>query len=191
LRNQLYVGLLVWNRKRTVKDPVSGRRCRRGNDSASHVTQEVPELRLIDDDLWQRAQTRLAAEAARPTVDGGAPAFWEGRRPQHLLTGKVVCGVCGGLFYARGRDYLSCHAARRYLCRNTTSVRRGPLEAQVLEALGRQMMNPELVAEFVTEFTREWNRLAAEVGRPGRPRGGLWRQSSGRSTALQISSPKG
>jgi DNA invertase Pin-like site-specific DNA recombinase len=164
LRNPVYVGVLVWNRKRTVKDPVTGKRRRRQNDPSSHVTQEVPSLRLIDDDLWQQVQVRLAAKAARPAVDGGVAAFWEGRRPRHLLTGKVVCGVCSGLFYARGRDYLGCQGARRHLCRNTTSVRRGPLEAQVLEALGRQLMRPELVAEFVTEFTREWNRLAAEAG---------------------------
>jgi hypothetical protein len=139
---------------------VTGRRRKRINDSACQVSQEVPALRLIDDELCTRVQARVAAEVAPTQPDNRAPAFWESRRPQHLLTGKVVCGACGGLFYARGRDYLSCHAARRYLCRNTTSVRRGPLEARVVDALRRQLMQPE----FVAEFTPEWNRLAAEVG---------------------------
>jgi site-specific DNA recombinase len=33
----------------------------------------------------------------------------------------------------------------------------------VLEALGTQLMHPEAVAEFVAEFTAEWNRLRAEA----------------------------
>ena len=164
LRNPVYIGRLVWNRQRTLKDPVSGRHRRRINDPTNLVTQEVPELRLIDDDLWHRVQVRLAAERAKPVAAGPTPAFWEARRPQHLLTGKVVCGVCGGPFHARGRDYLGCHAARRYLCTNTTTIRRGPLEARVLDGLRHKLMRPDLVAEFVAEFTREWNRLAAEAG---------------------------
>lgn len=83
----------------------------RSNSPSAPVVQPVPALRLIDD------------------------APWEQRRPKHLLTGKVVCGVCGGLSYARGSDCLGCHAARRSLCRNTSSGRRGPLEERVMEAL--------------------------------------------------------
>jgi site-specific DNA recombinase len=46
-------------------------------------------------------------------------------------------------------------------------VRRGPLEARVLEALGRRLMDPELTAVFVAEFTGEWNRLTAEASAAG------------------------
>ena len=165
LRNPIYVGRRVWNKRSNAKDPTTGKTVRRRNDPSAYVTQDVPELRIIDNALWARVQARLAAEAARPTQDIAKPAaFWEARRPQHLLTGKVVCGVCSGLYYARGRDYLSCHNARRDQCRNKTSVRRGPLEARVMDALGRQLMRPDLVRQFITDFTREWNRLAAEAG---------------------------
>jgi DNA invertase Pin-like site-specific DNA recombinase len=162
LRNPIYIGQLVWNRRRSLKDPVTGAVRRRPNDPSSHVFVNVPELRLIDDALWERVQARLGAERAPRREGGASPAFWEARRPRHLLTGKVVCGTCGGLFQPRGRDYLGCKSAKRHLCRNTSTVRRGPLEARVLDALGRQLMAPDLVAEFVAEFTREWNRLAAE-----------------------------
>jgi DNA invertase Pin-like site-specific DNA recombinase len=163
LRNPIYIGQLVWNRKRTVKDPVTGRELRRMNDPANHVMREVPELRLIDEDLWRRVQARLRSDVAR-TQPRGAPAFWEQRRPRYLLSGKVFCGACGGPFYALGRDYLGCKSARRYLCRNTARVRRAPLEARVLKALRSQLMATDLVAEFVTAFTQEWNRLASEAG---------------------------
>src|SRR5689334_2027059 len=46
---------------------------------------------------------------------------------------------------------------------NRTRVRRSRLEAQVLDALGRDLMQPQAVAVFVAEFTAEWNRLQAGI----------------------------
>jgi hypothetical protein len=67
---------------------------------------EVPELRVIDDTLWERAQARLYKEVA-PEVDRSVAAFRERRRPKHLLSGKVVCGT----FATLGKDYLGCQRA--------------------------------------------------------------------------------
>lgn len=81
-----------------------------------------------------------------------------------MLTAKIVRGACGASYLAIGRDYLACQAAeRRGPCGNRARVRRSRLEAQVLEALGTQLMQPEAVAEFVAEFTAEWNRLRSEA----------------------------
>jgi site-specific DNA recombinase len=168
LRNRLFAGQLVWNQRRWIKDPATGRRLARQNGAADVVIEEVPALRIIDPELWQRVQLRLDAQRAQvePAETGGAPRrrFWEQRRPQHLLTGKVVCGHCGKAMASTGRDYLACRVAMADgPCGNRSSVRRGALEAQVLEALGSELMRPDLVAEFAAEFTRELNRLAAEA----------------------------
>ncbi len=77
---------------RIPRTPSSRRRC--------------PHLRIIDDDLWQQAQQRLAAEAAPATQNRGN-TFWDRRRPKHLLSGKVFCGCCGRPFSAVGADYLA------------------------------------------------------------------------------------
>ena len=114
--------------------------------------------------LWERVQARLAADAASPAGPSGKPAYWLQRRPQHLLSGKVVCGSCGALFEVRTKDYLGCRHARQGACGNRDTVRRTPLEQRVCEALGRQLMQPKLMADFVAEFTAEWNRMAAEAG---------------------------
>jgi site-specific DNA recombinase len=69
-----------------------------------------------------------------------------------------------------GRDYIACGAARKQgTCTNTQGIRRSELECLVLDALRDQLMAPDLVAEFVTAFTAEWNRLAgqASAGRDG------------------------
>ena len=44
LNNELYVGRLVWNRLRYVKDPRTGRRVSRRNPPEAWVVEEVPEL---------------------------------------------------------------------------------------------------------------------------------------------------
>jgi site-specific DNA recombinase len=58
INNELYVGRLVWNRQRYVKDPSTGRRVSRINAESDWIVAEVPELRIIDDELWQAAKTR-------------------------------------------------------------------------------------------------------------------------------------
>ncbi|MEO3476018.1 recombinase family protein, partial [Roseomonas sp. CAU 1739] len=163
LRNALYAGRQIWNRYTRIRDPVRGGYVVRPHPKNTTVETIVPGLRIIDDDLWEDAQARLAAEAT-PVVQQAKAAFWDRRRPKHLLSGKVVCGCCGRLFSAVGRDYLGCGAARASQgCTNQRLVRRPKLEAQVLEVLGNRLMRPDLVAAFCTEFIAEWNRMAAEA----------------------------
>ncbi|MDB5413674.1 MAG: recombinase family protein [Rubritepida sp.] len=116
LRNRLYTGELVWNRRRWLKDPTTSRRVARANDEQVLVTEQVPELRIIEQSLWDKVQARLKAssrpECAPSYMGGDANHLWHQRRPRHLLTGKLFCGSCGGSFMATGRDYLGCHTVR-------------------------------------------------------------------------------
>jgi site-specific DNA recombinase len=51
INNELYVGRLVWNRQRYVKDPSTGRRVSRMNAESEWIVADVPEL-------WQAVKTR-------------------------------------------------------------------------------------------------------------------------------------
>jgi DNA invertase Pin-like site-specific DNA recombinase len=121
LRNPIYRGRLVWNRSTSVRDPLTGQSVRRPNPEATIISTEVPTLRIVDEQTWQAAQARLAAETVGPAP--AAERFCD-RRPRHLLSGKVVCGTCGGPFYSKGKDYLACHNARHRACTNQRPVRR-------------------------------------------------------------------
>jgi DNA invertase Pin-like site-specific DNA recombinase len=82
LRNALYAGTNVWRRRLTLKDPTTGARLRRDANPDSFITAEVPELRIIDDELWEQVQARLLAEAAAPVPDtGGRQQAFLGRAP--------------------------------------------------------------------------------------------------------------
>ena len=146
-----------------MKDPSSGRRVSRPNPAAQRKVQPVPELQIVDQKVWDAVQHRLGNIRAEYGADRTErPRYWEQRRPQHVLTGKVVCGCCGGAFSAVGKDYLACTTARRQgICANAGSIKRPILEAVVLDALRADLMAPEPVAAFVEEFTAEWNRLQA------------------------------
>ena len=98
LNNEMYVGRLVWNRQRFIKDPDTGKRQARPNPDSEWVIQEVPELRIVDQDLWDAVKARQASvSASRDTRDTSSPDhFREKRRPRYLFSGLSKCGCCGG-----------------------------------------------------------------------------------------------
>ena len=160
LHNELYIGRLVWNRQRYVKDPHSGKRLARLNPASEWLITEVPELRIVDQAAWDLVQARLGAIRQSPAVTKArATEFWTRRRARHLLTGLVHCGCCGGPISPAGKDYLACASARRQgTCMNKRSIRRHVLELLILDGLKSRLMAPDLVKEFIAEFHREVNR---------------------------------
>ncbi len=164
LRNRAYIGELVWNRLTRVVDPASGRLARRVNPTEARVTGEVPELRIIDQPLWEAVQRRLVETASEVDPLAGKARFWEQRGPVFLLSGKVRCGTCDGSFTMMSGGFLRCTAAQRHLCTNRASIRRDRLEAQVITLLAENLMEPVLAEAFAEAFTAEWNRMAAEAG---------------------------
>lgn len=66
LNNELYIGRLVWNRLRYIKDPDTGRRVSRLNPESEWIIQEVPELRIIDQELWEAVKKRQKELALGP-----------------------------------------------------------------------------------------------------------------------------
>ncbi len=164
LHNELYIGRLVWNKQRYVKDPQTGKRLARLNPESDWVVQPVPDLRILEQDLWQRAEARLQAIRQSPMVQKAQKTrFWEKRRPRHLLTGLAACGHCGGTMITVGRHYMGCGNARRHgTCDNRQSMPRPELEAIILDGLKRQLMQPDLVKTFIQAFHQEVNRLSRE-----------------------------
>ena len=131
LNGELYVGRLVWNRQRYVKHPATGKRLARPNPVTDWVIEDVPDLQIVDDGLWQRVKARQKVLDADPQARRRPKAtrFWERRRPKHLLTGLMVCGVCGQAYASVGRDYLACVGARTMgICTHRKGLRRDKVE---------------------------------------------------------------
>lgn len=165
LNNELYIGKLVWNRLRYLKDPDTGKRVSRLNQESDWVVQDVPELRVVDQNLWDAVKARQAQLAMDPgTKPGDNLPLNDRRRPKHLFTGLVKCGCCGGGYSMISRDMLGCTNARtKGTCDNRLNIRRDTLEATILNGLDKHLMAPELFKEFCDEFTREVNKARMEA----------------------------
>src|SRR5262249_54365460 len=66
--NPTYVGRPAGGRQRFIKAPPTGRRVARLNPAGSALVIEVPQLRIIDDELWDAVKHRQA-EVSQPLTD--------------------------------------------------------------------------------------------------------------------------
>ncbi len=166
LNNALYVGRLEWNRCAYVKNPDTGKRVARINPPELWEIVEIPALRIVSDDLWQRAKARQTEVRIEIGRDAAGNALNRVHRRQYLLSGLLVCGACGAGYTIIGKDRYGCAARKaRGTCANSRTLKRQAIEARVLAGLKDRLMAPDLVAEFVAEFQAEVNRAARAAER--------------------------
>ena len=170
INNELYIGRLIWNRLRYIKDPSTGRRVSRLNPESEWLIREVPELRIVDDALWQAVRDRQAVIADKyANVTEAVRQHHKKnqlngkRRPQSLLSGLVYCGSCGGPYSLRGAGRFACsNHISKGTCSNSRTIRQEELEERVLSGLKDRMMAPEVAAEAMRAYAEETNRLNRE-----------------------------
>ncbi|MCO6177012.1 recombinase family protein [Ciceribacter sp. RN22] len=166
LNNELYAGVLVWNRQRFVKDPSTGKRISRPNPEEEWIRKEVPHLKIVDDDLWNAVRTRqeqisaLFGSNQAATAEARMKRLHLTNRPVHLLSGLLICGCCGGKVGVIVPNRYSClNHHRRGTCTNNRSIMRDKLEARVLAGLKEKLVSPQAVAEAVKAYAAETNAL--------------------------------
>lgn len=159
LNNELYVGTLVWNRLRYVKDPDTGNRLSRCNPPAAWITTDVPQLRIIDDELWQAVKDRQAA-ARRILTRANLRQL---HRPKYLFSGLTKCGTCGGGFILSSHDHLICFNARnRGTCTNRRSIKRVEVETRILRAMRERLLDERRWQRVCDAYVRTMNRMRRE-----------------------------
>ena len=149
LNNELYRGACFWNRSGKLRDPETGKRVTRPRGKEDWLRVEVPELRIVSEELWQRVKARQHESEKRRTKGqrGGAT------RHAYLFSGLLRCAECGAHYTARGggRYVCSFHKNRGpTVCGNSRVVRRDVLEQRLLRVIEREILSPEAVA-YLTE----------------------------------------
>lgn len=139
LNNELYLGRYIWNRSQWMKDPDTRKRVRMDRPRAEWVVEDRPALRIVHDDLWQRARDRMARRP-RPGV----------RSPRSLFGGLLKCGKCGGAVIIVNATTYGC-AARKdrgatvcgglYVPRETADMR-------LLSLIRDELMSPAAILEL-------------------------------------------
>ncbi len=166
VNNELYAGVLVWNRLRFIKDPSTGKRVSRINPESAWIRTEVPHLRIVDDELWNavRDRQKQIAEIFGPnpanTREGRMKRVRLAGRPVSLLSGLLICGCCGGkVGIITPNRYACLNHHRRGTCDNNRTITRDKIEARALSGLKEKLVSSEAVAEAVRAYAAEMNRL--------------------------------
>jgi site-specific DNA recombinase len=167
LLNEIYVGKIVWNKVRMIKNPATKKRISRPNPPDQWRIAEAPHLRIIGDDLWQAAQARKRATS---TVHPGAPA--KPARPhkqRRILAGLFRCGSCGGSMVSAGDRYgtlrIQCSTFRESgKCTNGRRVKRGDVEHLTFSGMQRELAQPAYLVEYVKAYNEERRKLARNAG---------------------------
>ena len=163
LANPIYVGRQVFNRHAFPRDPDTGSRRARMKATSEWIETPVPDLAIVEEELWLRVQERLTAiPASRPERH---------RRPKRLFSGLIACGVCEGQITITWRDRYGCAGARQKgTCTNGRTMSALALEERILDGLREKMLEPELVQTFVSEHHAELQRQQKENRRQRRQR---------------------
>jgi len=161
ISSRLYVGEIVYNRQRFVKDPATGRRTGIVNPQSEWLIQPAPQLAIVDRDLFDLAQIKRAEVGHRKLTYR--------RRPKHLLSGKVRCGCCGSAMIVVRNDEVGCSAVRnKGTCTNKRTIHLNEIETRVLAMLRSHLMAPEIVEAAIEAYRIERASLAQARARTAR-----------------------
>ncbi len=160
LNNEAYVGRLIYGRTQYTKNPKTGRRVSRPQPEENWTVTEVPELRIIDDELWHRVKERQAVNTIVMPRDGDNRAMNRVHRKVHPLSGVLICGCCGGPLAITAKNRYGCSGYRASrTCENSRTIPRKEVEDRVFEGLRSGLLNSDYLDTFVAEFQREVDRL--------------------------------
>jgi site-specific DNA recombinase len=162
LSNSVYVGQIVYGKRRVA---VKGGKTIKVNVPESEwIRVWKPELQIVSDAQWSAVQARK--ETMFKTYLRGRNGHLQGRPEQtmseHLLTGFVVCGVCGGrmtVWSASSKKklvhrYLVCWKHRsggNAACANAKSI---PLQ-ELTEAIVNHFRDDVLTLERLLQIQRD------------------------------------
>jgi hypothetical protein len=155
LRNEKYKGTWTWNRMGNRRNPLTGKIRQYEKPRSDWFVKEIPELRIVSDELWNAVQERLAQ--IKKVWPGGKQRKGfqcaNGNRvtiyPRELLSGAMVCGVCGatiGKASGKGGGHYGCHRAAKHGCANGAIVKRSMVERIILCEISRLLSNPDTFA---------------------------------------------
>jgi site-specific DNA recombinase len=158
LENPLYRGLYQWNRTEWRKNPDTGKRTTRARPSSEWITHDMPELRIVDEQLWQRVIERRARARIRANGSSGvAPRRQNNGRggPKFAFSGLLRCEVCnsslvivGGTKVWRAYGCAGHKDGGASVCTNGLTVRQQLLEERLVRPMKRDLLSPQLLANL-------------------------------------------
>ena len=160
--NQKYIGVVIWNRHQTFRNPYTGKREQKLRPEKDWERIENPDLRIVSDELWAKAHD----QNKRMTAKHGPKRLGGMNRAQrvYLFSGILECGLCGTNItivanqgkYAR---YGCPHHRFDGLCNNGNRIVYHKLESQLIDAIRANLTNPQMKASICKYFEEQLRNL--------------------------------
>jgi DNA invertase Pin-like site-specific DNA recombinase len=147
LKNRRYKGQIIWNTKRKVRVPATGRRIYRRRPESEWVVTAAPDLQIVSDELFAAVERRFVTTQKLWGIGGQ-------QKQVYLFSGLLRCGECGGSITLVGgraktsRSEYGCslHAQRGdSVCTNGLRIQRQHLEARLLSGLRDKVLREEFI----------------------------------------------
>lgn len=158
LNNELYAGALVWNKNKMVGNPNTGKRLSRPNQQSEWVRSNAEHLRVVSPELWSTV-------AKLKDKKSGEPAQ-RARAAKRVFSGLLRCGACGSGMSTKGRDHktgrvrFGCSRQKESGdCPDARSYYIDEVEERVLGLLRRELIEPDVIRDFVVAYEAEMKRL--------------------------------
>jgi site-specific DNA recombinase len=172
LRNERYRGVFVWGRTKKDRDPETGRKVSRDTPESQWRRVEVPQWRIVPEELWQAVELRRKAAATTFHKLGGMSRTERSRR--YLFSGILRCGECGSSMVIstgggrRGYVKYGCHAHKHNgTCGNRLMIRQDRLEEQLLTAIEQRFLGSRMLDYAVKRCEDEMRKRLAAMERQG------------------------
>jgi site-specific DNA recombinase len=165
---QLYAGRLVWNVHRSVLNPETGRKIQRRSKPEDVMVTEVPHLRIIDEDLWNRAHKVQAERASPSSYAPRRPTTNIKTKENHVLGGLLVCERCGQhmvVMQTTADDArVACSAASlRSTCEHKRSYSMKELERNIIANMKAKLTSSKALVELTKEYHFRWAERQKEA----------------------------
>jgi site-specific DNA recombinase len=170
LHNERYSGVVIWGKTRKVQSHETGKRIYRRKPKSEWRRKEIPEQRIISDELWNAVRNRMSTVNALYSLESRRPGILRARavNSPYVFSGLLKCSLCGGSITivsgcSRKRTDVrygcSMHYNRgRGACSNTLLIARRALEQQLLEGLQAKVLHPDVIAYTLKRFEEELTR---------------------------------
>ncbi|MEW8474195.1 MAG: recombinase family protein [Candidatus Thiodiazotropha endolucinida] len=157
LNNQLYIGIYTWNKTENTYHPQTGKKKNKKRDESEWLVKEMPELRIVSNELWSRVKERQRIQKQK-TKKKQAETHENartGRPPKRLFSGVLKCSECGGnlVIVDQKQNYRCVNAHRRgpAVCKNKQKVSRYEIEEMLLVSIKNDLFRTEAVEAFRKE----------------------------------------
>lgn len=171
LNQEKYIGRLVWNRSTWPGDPDrDGKQVRREMPRERWVIQDVPSLRILPQDLWDKVKARQ--EAAGRDVR----KLHSHQRNQRLLSGLLTCGKCGGKLVLRGVRTYGCASRQNRgtaICDSLVTVNADEAQQTILDAIEQVLYSEKMLAEIANRVRQKVADAKGRAGQEQRDDAGL------------------